>query len=158
MKTHWKKQFNYDYLGSYSLPDGNDLILTIAKTGKEMITGQNGQKEECFVVHFKEDAKPMIMNRTNAKTIEKIYTPYIEDWIGKSIQVYTEKVKAFGDVMDALRIRPKQPNLAKPELTPEHEKWGDAVNHLKSGKPIEAITKHFELSEANQNKLMEESL
>ena len=27
--THWKTQFNYDYLGAYSLPDGKDIILTI---------------------------------------------------------------------------------------------------------------------------------
>mgnify|MGYP000112125353 CR=1 FL=1 len=27
--THWKTQFNYDYLGAYSLPDGKDIILEI---------------------------------------------------------------------------------------------------------------------------------
>lgn len=32
--THWKNQFNYDYLGVYSLPDGKDIILTIKETKK----------------------------------------------------------------------------------------------------------------------------
>lgn len=32
--THWKTQFNYDYLGAYSLPDGKDIILTIRETKK----------------------------------------------------------------------------------------------------------------------------
>ena len=30
--THWKNQFNYDYLGAYSLPDGKDIILTLKET------------------------------------------------------------------------------------------------------------------------------
>ena len=53
----------------------------------------------------------MIMNKTNCKIIEKIYgTPYIEDWIGKKIQIYVQKgVKAFGEIVDALRIREQIP-------------------------------------------------
>ena len=37
--THWKTQFNYDYLGAYSLPDGKDIILTIRETKKEQVVG-----------------------------------------------------------------------------------------------------------------------
>ena len=72
--THWKNQFNYDYLGAYSLPDGKDIILTLKETKKEMVTGTNGQKSECFVAYFHENAKPMILNKTNCKTIAVSYT------------------------------------------------------------------------------------
>lgn len=51
-KTHWKSQFNYDYLGAYSLPEGKDIILTIDFARKEMITGNNGKKEECLDLLF----------------------------------------------------------------------------------------------------------
>jgi DNA-directed RNA polymerase subunit RPC12/RpoP len=52
----------------------------------------------------------MILNATNNKTIAKLLkTPYIEEWAGRKIQIYTEKVKAFGEVWDALRIRPFLP-------------------------------------------------
>ena len=61
--THWKNQFNYDYLGVYSLPDGKDIILTIKETKKEVVTGVNGQKSECFVAYFHENVKPMIIAR-----------------------------------------------------------------------------------------------
>ena len=44
--THWKTQFNYDYLGAYSLPDGKDIILTIRETKKEQVVGASGKKEE----------------------------------------------------------------------------------------------------------------
>lgn len=109
-KTHWKKNFNYDYMGAYSLPDGKDVVVTIKETKKEMVIGANGKKEECFVCYFTDSDKPMILNRTNCRTIEKLYgTAFIEDWPGNKIQLYAASVKAFGDVTEALRIRDFKP-------------------------------------------------
>lgn len=109
--THWKKLTNPDYLGAYSIEDGNDLALTIAYVRQEKVIGSDGKKEECIVCHFSEkEAKPMILNVTNCKTITKLYgTPLIEQWAGKRILIGIEKVKAFGDVVDALRVRAKRP-------------------------------------------------
>jgi len=110
MKTHWKKEFNYDYMGSYSLPNGKDVILTIKETKKEKVTGQNGKKEDCFVCYFEESNKPMILNRTNCKTIEKVYrSPFIEDWPGLRVQIGIDTVSAFGESVEALRIRNIKP-------------------------------------------------
>lgn len=115
-QTHWKKLQNPDYLGAYSLNPGEDLILTIASVRQEKVTGTDGKKEGCMVARFKENVKPMILNVTNCKTIEKLYkTPYIEEWAGRKIQIYAEKVKAFGDVVDALRIRPFVPAVKTAE-------------------------------------------
>lgn len=48
----------------------------------------------------------MILNSTNAKQIQKLLnTPYIEKWIGHKIQIGIEKVRAFGDIVEALRVR-----------------------------------------------------
>jgi hypothetical protein len=105
-KTHWKKNFNYDYMGSYSLPIGQELVVTIKETKKEKVVGQSGKKEECFVCYFTDSDKPMILNRTNCKIISKIYnTPFIEEWRGKKIQLYSAQVNAFGETTDALRVR-----------------------------------------------------
>lgn len=111
MKTHWKKHFNYDYIGVYSLVEGQDLILTIQSISNEDVTGANGKKEKCCVVKFSDHKKDMILNRTNAKTIEAIYkTPYVEEWKGKKIQLFRETgIRAFGSVTDGLRIRPFAP-------------------------------------------------
>lgn len=112
--THWKNQFNYDYLGAYSLPDGKDIILTLKETKKEMVTGSNGQKSECFVAYFHENAKPMILNKTNCKTIEKLFnTPNIEEWVNKQIQIGSTRINAFGEMTDCLRVRPFAPKLQK---------------------------------------------
>jgi len=104
--THWKKLTNPDYLGAYALEPGQELILTIKSVSNETVTGTDGKKEVCSVIRFAENVKPMILNATNSKTITKLFkTPYIEKWVGRKIQIYVESVKAFGEVVDALRIR-----------------------------------------------------
>lgn len=113
-KTHWKKLENPDYLGAYALEPNKDLIVQIKTVGQEEVYNPtNNKKETCTVAHFVDrNVKPMILNVTNCKTISKLYdTPYIEDWAGKYISIYIAKVKAFGDVVEALRIRNKVPSI-----------------------------------------------
>lgn len=115
-KTHWKKLENPDYLGAYALEPGKDLIVTIKSVGQEEVYNpSNNKKETCTVAHFVEKGiKPMILNVTNNKTISKLYdTPYIEDWVGKRIAIYIAKVKAFGETVEALRIRKQIPIIEK---------------------------------------------
>ena len=112
--THWKKLYNPDYLGAYSLEPGQDLVVTIASVRDESVMGTDGKKEECMVMRFSErNTKPMILNATNAKQITKLLnTPYIEKWAVRQIQLYATPVKAFGETVDALRIRPFLPLVA----------------------------------------------
>lgn len=113
--THFKKLMNPDYLGVYALEDGKDMVLTIDKVNQEMVMGADGKKEQCIVCHWREDVKPMILNATNCKMIAKLLkSPYIEQWSGHRIQIGSEKVKAFGDVVDALRVRKNLPADEKP--------------------------------------------
>ena len=116
-KTHFRKLFNPNYLGAYSLDPGKDLILTIKQIKVEAITNCDGKKEDAAVIRFDENVKPMILNSTNSKTIKKIYnSPYLEDWVGKKIQLYAANIKAFGEVMEALRVRDYKPKVK--DLTP----------------------------------------
>ena len=109
-QTHWKSMTNPNYLGVYSLPEGRDIVLTIKSVGQELVMGADGSKEQCVVMHFQEPVKPFICNKTNLKQITKLLkTPYVEQWSGSKIQIASEKVKAFGDVVDALRVRSKLP-------------------------------------------------
>ena len=112
--THWKKLTNPNYLGVYALEDGKDVVLTISKVIREMVTGADGKKEECTVIYFTEDIKPMIANSTNLKQIAKLYGNYIEAWTNKKIQIGSERVKAFGEIVDALRVRKNVPSVEAP--------------------------------------------
>lgn len=112
--THWRKTRNMTYLGSWDLENMNtDLILTIKSVGMEDVHDpvKNETKQE-LVAHFFESTKPMVLNATNCKAITKATgSPYMEEWAGHPISVYVEKVKAFGDIFDALRVRKKQPDV-----------------------------------------------
>ena len=115
--THWKKLTNCDYLGAYSLQPGEDLIATIKDVTQADVVGMGGKKEMKTVVVFVEkNIKPMVLNRTNSKTITKLFkTPYIEQWKGKKIQIYIEhNIQAFGEVVDGIRVRPFLPKDDKP--------------------------------------------
>jgi len=153
MKTHWKKQFNYDYLGAYSLAPGKDMILTIKETKKEMVTGTNGQKDQCFVCYFEEDQKPMILNKTNCKQIEALYSPFVEDWPGNKIQLFAKKVKAFGDETEALRIRNKYPDTKLPELTELMPAYEKVVEFMFNGGDISKVKEKYSLTKEMETKL-----
>jgi len=105
---------NPEYLGAYSLEPGQDLIVTIKKVQVEDVKNDRGT-EQCMVMHFEEKGtKPMIVNSTNAKTIQKLLkTPYIENWKGHKIQLFADNIKAFGEVMEALRVRNYKPREVK---------------------------------------------
>ena len=106
-KTHWKKLMNKEYLGSWDVPESGELIGTIRTVAQEDVMGADGKKEKCIVVRFSDLPKPMILNTTNCKAIQKaLGSPYMEDWQGQPIQIGVERVSAFGDVVDALRVRP----------------------------------------------------
>lgn len=148
-KTHWKKLTNPDYLGAYSFQEKEEKILTISRVKQEIVVGTDGKKEECTVARFQENEKPMILNATNCKTIAKLYnTPFIEEWVGKKIKIYVTQVKAFGDVVDALRIRDKVPEDTSvkyfctdcgDEIIPalgKTAKWLSDYTTKKYGKPL----------------------
>lgn len=158
-KTHWKALTHPDYIGAYALMQGDkniELNVTILEVKREIITGTDGKKEECTVAHLK-GHKPMILNATNQKAIQKaLGTPYIEDWKGKSVTLYVAKVKAFGETVDALRVKTEAPIIQLPELTPNHAKWNDAVTAMKNGNTtIEKIKKSFRLTQENEKQLAE---
>lgn len=114
--THFKKLQNPTYLGSYDFEQGEERIVTIRSIVVEAVIGSDGKKDDCTVCYFNEPCKPMILNSTNLKMIAKLSdTPYIENWIGKQFKIVVQKVRAFGEVHDALRI--KSEKVVKPTLT-----------------------------------------
>ena len=151
--THWKKLTNPNYLGAYDFEPKEERTVTIQSVAQENVKNMDGKDELCIVAKL-HNSKPVILNRTNCKTISKIYgTPNIEDWTGKKITLFVASVKAFGETVDALRIKPTKPEL--PELTPAHEKWNGAIESLRAGSvTIEQIKRNFKLSKTNENELI----
>ena len=119
------------YLGSWDLEDlpNRELTVTIEKIVDEEVVAA-GQKEICTVAHWTDKAyKGMILNITNKKMLSKLYkTVDSEKLKGKAVTIGIEKVRAFGDVYDALRIRPRIPVQPKQGSLPKCESCGKDIN------------------------------
>ena len=146
MATHWKKLVNPNYLGSYAFNPGEEKTETIKTVKQESVTGPDGGVDECIVCYFKSETKPLILNKTNCKVLEKqVGSPYIEDWANHTIVMRVQKVKAFGDIVDAVRIKPFKKN-AKPSEPEQVIKCADCKN------PITAIGEYTASQVAQMNK------
>lgn len=113
------KSFNSNYIGGWTFADG-DRVLTIKDVMVQNVKNEKNQNgEEKMCVLFDEIDKPMVLNSTNNDTITRVIgSPMFDDWIGKRIKVGTEKVRAFGDVWDAVRVRDEKPTERdEPKLT-----------------------------------------
>lgn len=108
--THWKNLFGNKsmLLGSHNLNEGEELVCEISSVSIEAIKNQSGKDEHVPVVQFS-NAPPMVLNITNTKTIASLYGDLYDHWVGKLIQVFATKVKAFGSVTTALRVRATVP-------------------------------------------------
>lgn len=111
-KTHWKKIVSDpNYLGEADFQEGEEKVLTIkgVNQGETIMTAEG--KTQKAVLHFTEKEKPLILNVTNSKAIQKVTgSPYFEDWPGAQIQLYIDPhVKAFGEIVSAVRVRPRKP-------------------------------------------------
>ena len=126
IKTHWRTILETAYLSGADLDDGSgghkDITVTIEKAGREKVKDQTGNEEDCLVMRLV-GLKPMILNITNSKMIEKLFnTSYIEDWSNKKVVIGTEKIRAFGDTFSALRVRKYLPKSDKKHTCSDCEK------------------------------------
>lgn len=127
----FRKFMDKSFLGSWDVPDGGDLILTIDHVSRDDVQNEKGHEKK-MALHFKErDYKPMICNTTNAKAISKAYgSTKVEDWENKKISIYKATISAFGSTQECLRVRdyaPKSDELfceCCGELITDHEADG----------------------------------
>lgn len=138
MKTHFRKLQNPNYVGSWDLADSdgkyNEKVVTIELVKKETVHDGRGGSEECTVVYLKE-TKPMVANSTNLRSIARICgSPYIEDWQGNQITLFVSKVKAFGEMHDAIRVKKSATDAKKQTNTLTPQRFSDAITAIKEGK------------------------
>lgn len=103
--TPWRKMFDYRFLSGEDLMN-KDWTLTIKAVKREQVYSQQKKSnEDQLAIWFTQGEKGMIVNKTNAKVISKVTgTPYIEQWVGKTITIRAERVKAFGEITMAVRV------------------------------------------------------
>jgi len=81
-----------------------DLIVTM----KSLIVGDITQEEKP-VLYFREEAKGLVLNKTNGKTIGSLHGSETDNWAGKRIILYSTEVDFRGEIVDAIRVRRQIP-------------------------------------------------
>jgi hypothetical protein len=101
MNVH--KLFPSKWLSAVDL-DGKAFTLTIRGLTLEDV-GQPPKNETKPVLWFESAEKGLILNKTNGLAVADLYGPETDNWIGKPVMLYTAQVRAFGNTVDAIRIR-----------------------------------------------------
>ena len=104
--------FPSDYLAAVEL-GGRDVTLTIKSVKREKLTMTGGATETKPVLFFentKDSDKRLILNKTNASTIQQLYGSTAEDWIGQKITLYATTTKFGNETVDCIRIRNTNPS------------------------------------------------
>ena len=98
----------------------SDLDGDTPVTMKSLIMEEiNGEKKP--VLHFREPLKPLVLNKTNTKTIGSLHGSETDGWPGKRIILYPTKVDFRGEIVDAIRIRRQIPDDDEAEVSNQNE-------------------------------------
>lgn len=93
-----------DYLKATDLALGKQYPLTI--TGVEVVEfDEDGKKVRKLALSFKNTDKRLVLNRTNAFTIETIFGGESDMWIGRQILVYRGTTQYNGKDVPALKVQ-----------------------------------------------------
>jgi hypothetical protein len=105
------------------------MVLTIRGFKLETVKGDEGEEEK-VVMHFAEDVKPMILNKTNSNLLAVCTgAKNVGDAKGKKIVVYDDPTISFGGrITGGLRIKkvPGAPRTA-PAAAPAGDTFNDEI-------------------------------
>lgn len=149
LNVNWREWTDPDYLVGWAL--NGDVVKTIKDiTKQDVVNPRTLKKEPCVVMHFTQGL-PMVLNNTNRKSIQlSLGSGVMSDWIGKSITLYPKQVKAFGEDVIAIRVRPTPPPQPAPKqlitLTISHENYAGVVSYIQGNRatPFEDVVKQLE--------------
>ena len=119
-----------------------------------MVAGRNGNHN---IAYFTDGIKPLVLNSTNSKTLKSFCknSSFVEDWSNVLIELYIDaNVKMKGDIVGGVRIKPNQPSLKKPYLTPDNKNWAKAKEAVQTGTAtLETIRKNWTITDENYQNL-----
>lgn len=105
----WEKIIDPNFINAELLGDvGAEKVVTIKDIDMaECYDEGTKQKVQKQTVFF-EECKPMVLNKTNAKTLKRLFSPNSDtpsDAFGHRIILKVEEVKAFGKKTTGIRIK-----------------------------------------------------
>lgn len=121
------------YLKQSDVPD--PVIVTITKIGRVNLAKDGEAPDEKWAIRFREFTKPMLLNSTNIKLLEKACgSDDTDNWMGKEVIVYTDENVSFGgQIVGGLRIRKQQ---AEPTRRVVHNDSGKSLQDMDDDIPF----------------------
>lgn len=94
--------------------NGKQFTLTIRSVTLEDMQSHDQKTVTKPCLWFSNATKGMVLNKTNTMIIADLYGPETDAWAGKRITIYATKVRAFGKLEEAVRVREEVPPEPKP--------------------------------------------
>jgi hypothetical protein len=140
---HVRLLFPNKYLAAPDLR-GRDVTLTISRLQQETLRTNEGDETK-WILHFEEmqrrpedKRKRLVLNKTNAQTIAKVHGAETDEWVGQRITLFGTTCQAFGQTVDCIRVRERDPGPKRtddPEPEPDIEDDEDGVDPLAEDAP-----------------------
>jgi uncharacterized protein YfdQ (DUF2303 family) len=162
-KTHYRKAFKSPYLSSADIVEPTVFTIKFVKLEKHKANQSPGTlfNTAYFTNEFIRDGekmKPMILNVTNSKTMQKISNShFIEDWNDILVTVYVDpNVKNRGELVEGLRLD-KAVVAQRQELKQGTNQWNNAIAAYKRDGNLNKVLERVDISEENQRLIMEQA-
>lgn len=109
MIDSWVKIVDPNFISAELIgTEGAEMVVTIKDIDyAECFDDATKKKVQKQAVFF-EETKPLVLNKTNAKALKKLFSPNSDnpkDCVGNKVTLKVEKIKAFGQQVDAIRIK-----------------------------------------------------
>ncbi len=105
----WEKIIDPNFLNAELIGDiGAERVVTIKDIDMAECYDEGTKTKIQKQTVFFEECKPMVLNKTNAKTLKKLFSPNSDnpsDAFGHRIILKVEEVKAFGKKTTGIRIK-----------------------------------------------------
>lgn len=146
MLDSWEKVIDPNFISSELIGTAEaEKVVTITNIDfAECYDEQTKKKVQKQTVFFQE-CKPLVLNKTNAKALKKLFSPNSDnpaDCVGHQVRLVVEKIIAFGKETDAIRIK---------EYTEQKCEECGSVLKPASGKTVAEL---IEISKRNTNKIL----
>jgi hypothetical protein len=96
-----------EHLYAYDL-DGREVAVQIEKVFAGELIGEKGRKSKKPMIKFVGKDKKLAVNKTNGKTIAKLYGKNTDDWEGQWITIYPPTTEFGCSAAPRQRQRPRR--------------------------------------------------
>lgn len=113
--------FPSKYLKASDIPEEGRTV-TISRVDEEEV---GRDKEVRPILFFEGVEKGVVLNKTNATNIAKLYGPETDDWVGKKVLLGTAWVDFQGQSTEGIRIYPPKRSSPNTPLSGSRQRQAD---------------------------------